>query len=155
MGDKTTLGEDIEESWIERLPAFDHDVIILPEALDGDAGIYRDELSSLAKEMRIAGLDAAYLHDQDHRTWSGRRGDPILVPILLAIGESSVPSALFFFLDQWISGRFPSSRVSIRIVHKAKSPAGKAKDILKIISASGDEAAKAIREFERGRSEGS
>jgi hypothetical protein len=153
-GDGAGFGEGTEQ-WIDDLLAFDHEVVVLPEALEGDVGVYRDELSSFAKEMRAAGLDAAYLHDQGHRTWSGRKGGPILVPILLAIGESSIPSALFFFLDQWLSDRFPSSRVSVRIVHKARGSDERTKDILKISAASGVEAAKAIREFERGRSEAS
>lgn len=151
---QNSFGDDLPDEWVNTFKGFDHGVVILPEAVEGAVGIYRDDLVTLAKEMRSAGIDAAYAHDQEHRTWSGRMGAPVLVPILLAIGESTVPSAAFFFLEQWLTSRFPDTDVSVRVVHKSKSPDEKNKDVLKISGLSGADAAKAIREFERGRSKG-
>ncbi len=59
-----------------------HDVVVLPEQVDGDLGIYRDELVALKKELLAEGVDVDYLHDQAHRTWRGLKGD-VVVTILL------------------------------------------------------------------------
>ncbi len=68
------FGVEVTAEWIEALDELPHDVVVLPEAIDDDTAVYRDELITFAKELRAEGVDAGYLHDAEHRTWSGRKG---------------------------------------------------------------------------------
>jgi hypothetical protein len=58
-------------------------IVVLPEAIEGDVGIYPNAATMLVKELRAAGIPAEYLHDPDHRQWHVLMGD---VPTELIIG---------------------------------------------------------------------
>lgn len=74
--------------------------MILPYDLDGDRGIYPDQWVSTAKRLRAEGIDACWLHDADHRLWSGERSavvDLRVIPLIVGIASSAgwaAPTAL-------------------------------------------------------------
>src|SRR5579872_5339662 len=76
---------------------FDGDIVILPHDLDGDRGIYSDQLSTTVKTLRAEGVSAHWLHDTDHRLWSGKRSavvDLWLIPFIVGIASAGGWAAL-------------------------------------------------------------
>ena len=76
---------------------FDGDLVILPHDLDGDRGIYSDQLATTVKTLRAEGIDARLLHDADHRLWSGGRSalvDLWIIPFIVGIASSAGWTAL-------------------------------------------------------------
>ena len=76
---------------------FDGDLVILPYDLDGDRGIYSDQLATTVKTLRAEGIDARWLHDADHRLWSGERSalvDLWIIPFIVGIASSGGWTAL-------------------------------------------------------------
>lgn len=90
---------------------FSHDAVILPQQTDGDLGIYRDEQVALKKELLAAGVDADFLHDPEHRTWLGLKGD---VVINLAIGL--LTSGAVAAIQGWLTNTFGRSHVRLKVV---------------------------------------
>jgi hypothetical protein len=76
---------------------FDGDLVILPHDLDGDRGIYSDQLTTTVKTLRAEGIDARWLHDADHRLWDGKRSavvDLWIIPFIVGIFSSAGWTAL-------------------------------------------------------------
>ena len=72
-----------------------HDVVILPQSLNGERGICRDEQLMIKKQLSAMGVDADYAHDQDHRDWLGLRGDvvaAITLGLLTSGGVAASPT---------------------------------------------------------------
>lgn len=93
-----------------------HEVVVLPELVEGGVGTYRDELVALKKELLAEGVDADYLHDQAHRTWRGLKGD-VVVQILLGLLTSGAVAAV----QSWLTTRFRKSQVRIKVVRVRRS----------------------------------
>jgi hypothetical protein len=71
---------------------FDGDLVVLPHDLDGDSGIYSDQLVTTMKTLRAEGIDARWLHDTNHRLWSGERSAVIdlwAIPFIVGIASSA------------------------------------------------------------------
>lgn len=77
--------------------ALDADLVILPHQLDGDRGIYSDQLVTLVKALRADGVDVRWSHDSDHRLWSGKRSailTLVVIPLVVGIASSGGWAAL-------------------------------------------------------------
>lgn len=86
----------------------EHDLVILPERIDGDIGIYRDELLTFVKALRAEGVDAAFLHDSEHREWLALMGD-VPTSMLIGVASSFIGSAAWYaFLK--LTGAGPGSK---------------------------------------------
>lgn len=101
----------------------DGEIVLLPAALDGDFGIYPNEDSTLAKELRAAGVAARYLHDPEHRQWQVLMGE---VPVDLAVGVASsvIGSGLWDTFLAFLETKFPSNDVHLRFVRQRRMPNG-------------------------------
>lgn len=133
-------GEPITDEWIAALSSLPHDVVILPEAVDGDTGVYRDETLMFAKSLRAVGVDAGYLHDEPNRTWAGRLGEPILIPVVIALATGVVTSVIGTAVCGWLAKTFGAQDVAVRVVRvssdgartlfEARGPADHVADLL-------------------------
>ena len=68
-----------------------HDVIILPESMDGDIGVYRGEVTDIPKRLRVDGVDADFAHAEDNRHWRELFG-PTTADIVVALTASFLAS---------------------------------------------------------------
>ena len=99
---------------------FDGDLVILPQDLDGDRGIYSDQLTTTVKTLRAEGIDARWLHDADQRLWSGERSaivDLWIIPFVVGIASSAGWTALTALM------RRRAGRVRLKIGYR-RDPAG-------------------------------
>ncbi|MDE0805860.1 MAG: hypothetical protein OSA99_21360 [Acidimicrobiales bacterium] len=140
----------MDHDWIEGLDELPHDVVLLPEGLDGDTGIYRDECITFAKELRADGVDAGYLHDADRRTWSGRKGEALLVPAIIALSANVATGAATIAVSRWLERTFPDSSVRLRVIHKRAGGGQREKDLF-TATGSGPEVAELFQAFEEAR----
>ncbi|MEU8176363.1 hypothetical protein AB0C14_26115 [Microbispora hainanensis] len=62
------------------------DITILPSWREGDVGVYREQLISLAKGLRKEGVTVTWFDDADHRTWYGERSAVSDAVIAIALG---------------------------------------------------------------------
>lgn len=148
------FGTEVSDAWIadavDMLPC---EVVVLPEALSGEVGVYRDETITLAKALREAGVDAGYFHGTDNRTWSGRKGDPLLVPIVIALAANVVTGVAFLALSQWLDRTFPRTSVRVRVVRKASNGGKRTTDVFKA-KGPGPDVAELLRTFETESDDG-
>ena len=144
------FGAEVTTEWIEALDELPHDVVVLPEAVDGDRGIYRDEFITFAKELRAEGVDAGYLHDADQRSWSGRKGEALLIPAIIALSANVATGAATIAVSRWLERTFPEATVRLRVVHK-RSGGGRRETDAFTASGSGPEVAELLRAFEEAR----
>lgn len=147
------FGLEISDEWINGLADLPHEVVILPEALKADTGIYRDELINFAKTLRADGVDAGYYHGVEHRTWSGRKGDPLLIPIVIALSANVATGAATIAVSRWLEQAFPKTSIRLRVIHKRRADGHSARDSFKA-SGTGPEVAELYRIFEKDRSDG-
>jgi hypothetical protein len=83
--------------------AFDADLVLLPDRLDGDRGVYSDQLITAVKALRADGVDARWFHDVDHRLWHGERSaivDLVVIPFVVGIASSAGWAALVGLLSR-------------------------------------------------------
>jgi hypothetical protein len=102
----------------------DHAVVVLPSQLNGDVGIYSGQTTGLVKQLRTAGVDAAFLHDSQHKQWDVRMGD---VPTELVIAfVGGLLSAATWAAVQTVLQNFVGSRseVHARVVSQRQEPDG-------------------------------
>lgn len=141
------FGVRVTAEWVEALDELPHDVVVLPEALNDDTGIYRDEFMTFAKELRAEGLDAGYLHDVAHRTWSGRKGEALLVPVIIALSTNVATGAAMIAVSRWLERTFPKTSVRLRVIHKRSGGGRREKDSF-TATGTGPEVAELLRAFE-------
>lgn len=144
------FGVEVTGEWIAGLDELPHDVVVLPEAIDDEVGVYRDELISFAKELRAQGVDAGYLHDPEHRTWSGRKGEALLVPVIIALSANVATGAAMIALSRWLERTFPKTSVRLRVTHKRSGGGRRDKDSF-AATGPGPEVAELLRAFEEER----
>lgn len=151
MTDSLNLyGDPLNDGWIVEAELPPNDLVVLPEATREGKGVYRDEVLTLVKELRASGVDAAFAHNSEARTWSGRKGEDLLVPIVIALGTSGLTTAIGIAFSRWLERRHASSSVNIRIVRKtqadesieevfqASGPGGEVAHIIRELKGSGD-----------------
>jgi hypothetical protein len=72
--------------------AFDGDLVVFPHSLDGDRGVYNEQLVPIVKGLRTDGVEVRWLHDSDHRLWSGERSALLalaVIPFVVGIASSA------------------------------------------------------------------
>lgn len=155
MNDPQTgpFGPEISDEWINGLADLPHEVVVLPEALDAGTGVYRDELITFAKTLRADGVDAGYYHGAENRTWSGRKGDPLLIPIVIALSANVATGAATIAVSRWLEQTFPKTSVRLRVVYKRRGDRHSARESFKA-SGTGPDVAELFRMFEKDRSDG-
>lgn len=72
-----------------------HDLVVLPrEIADDGTGLYDDSVVDLVKQLRAEGVDAAYMHDADHREWIGEKAwTPTEIALVISVAENLASSA--------------------------------------------------------------
>jgi len=93
----------------------DHAVVILPQRMEGEEGVYRDEQLTLAKELRGEGVDADYAQDADHRLWHGLKGGDVLIQVTLGLGTSIVGSAVVGVVAAVLRRKFGGRRLHLKV----------------------------------------
>lgn len=88
-----------------------HDIVLLPDRVEGENGIYSDAVLLLKKQLVEAGVDAAYLHDADHQLWEGKRGIGVLLSVVISFGSSAAVAAI----QSWLTGTFTRDRVHLKV----------------------------------------
>jgi hypothetical protein len=71
---------------------FDADLVVYPHSLDGDRGVYHEQLVSVVKGLRRDGVDVRWLHESDQRLWSGERSallTLVAVPFVVGVASSA------------------------------------------------------------------
>ena len=119
------------------LPEFaESAIVVLPVLVEGDLGVYSNEVSTLAKELRAAGVASDYLHDADHRQWRINMGE---VPVDLVVGVASaiIGSGLWDAFVAFLTTRYPRNEVRLRIVRQRRRPNGDRTNTTVEISGSG------------------
>ena len=104
--------------------AFDANLVILPHRLDGDRGIYSDQLVPLVKMLRADGVDVRWSHDGDHRLWSGERSAVltlVVIPFVVGIASSGGWAALVRLLSH------RSGQVKLKVGYRKDSLGGEEK----------------------------
>jgi hypothetical protein len=102
----------------------DHAVVMLPLQVRGDIGIYSADATDVIKELTADGVDAAYLHDRQHRQWRILKGD---VPYDLAIGfaGSLMATATWVALANVLRRLFqPGRQMRARVLKQQQRPDG-------------------------------
>lgn len=101
----------------EALPPPDGvDVVIFPEFIDGDFGIYRSNLIPMKKELAEVGVRAEYAHPPDRRTWLREySAEGLALNIALGLGTSGAVAIL-----QTVLTRKQAGRVKVKITTARK-----------------------------------
>jgi len=102
------------------VPTLEHDLVVLPQRIEGDVGIYRDETLMIKKELLAEDVDVDYLHDAEHRQWHGLKGQELLLQIAIGIASSGAVAAL----QSWLTRRWSGKRVQIKVVRKRRKSDG-------------------------------
>lgn len=85
---EVTLDPDL----VQRAEQHGHQVVILPLRRAGDKAVYSQASVLAAKDMRLAGLDAAFLDPPNERVFEGKYGDLEMAVQTLALGIASSAS---------------------------------------------------------------
>jgi hypothetical protein len=99
---------------VEAVP-LEHEVVFLPQEVEGDVGVYRDEQLTIVKELKAQGVDAAYLHDADHREWLSLKGADVVVPLVVQFGISFLASGAWEIFAGLLLARFRRSRLWVKM----------------------------------------
>ena len=98
-------------------------IVVLPQAVDGDVGIYSNATSTLVKELRAEGIAAEYLHDSDHRQWQIHMGE-VPVELIVGITTSVIGSGIWAAFAAGFGKRFASHPVTVHVVRQRKRSNG-------------------------------
>jgi hypothetical protein len=133
-------------------PFPDHEVLVLPESIRGDVGVYRDEALVLVKEMKAEGIDAEYLHDPERREWHGLRSQEVVVVLTLSFAAGLLANATWDAIKGVVNHLFGKRNVIVRF-HERRTD----NEEEKWFEASGpaDSVIDSIREFKAGRGDDS
>lgn len=107
----------------------DHAVVVLPSRLNGDVGIYSGQTTGLVKQLRAAGVDAAFLHDSQHKQWDVRMGDVPIELVIAVVGgllTNATWAAAQAVVQKFIGS---SSEVHARVVRQRQDPDGAVENI--------------------------
>ena len=107
------------------LPAeLPHDVVVLPLKIEGEVGTYPGHASQVAKDLRAGGIDAAFLHDSEHRQWRVLMGD-LPMEIVIGIGTGIASAASWAALVAAFRQVFPpNSQVNARVFRQRRDADG-------------------------------
>jgi hypothetical protein len=105
----------------ELLRKAETDVVVLPSAVRDDGlGLYDDSLIDLVKELKAEGVDAAYAHTRDQRSWTGKKSFTFVAGSI-AIGI--VSSAGWEGIRLLLLRQKPRSSLTMKLA-RAKAPDG-------------------------------
>ncbi|MGA7088956.1 MAG: hypothetical protein WB116_11905 [Candidatus Dormiibacterota bacterium] len=125
-------------------------IVILPEEMRGEIGVYSDASVTLAKRLRDQGLDASYQQDFQHRTWRGRKGGPLVTALDIEVAIPVLSDAFFFALQQLLEWRGSRHPIKLRVAHRVEGEFASSTDVFE-----GEglhtEVVAAFRTFEEGR----
>lgn len=133
---------------IEALPG-EHDVVLLPQEIDGDIGIYRDEQTMVVKELRAQGVDAAFLHDSEHRHWLALKGSDIVIPLIVQFGVSFLASGSWELVANLLRGRFGKATLAVKFGRTRELESGTETEWFEA-EGDGDAVAEALRILAKG-----
>jgi len=124
-----------------------HDLVVLPRKIaDDGTGLYDDSVIDLVKQLQAEGIDAAYLHDADHREWIGEKGwTPAEIALVVSIAENLASSAVWDGLKTILQrAHGGKGRVKLKACRVIQSPDGtKTQEWIEVEGENGD-VAKAI-----------
>jgi hypothetical protein len=95
----------------------DVDLVIFPEFVEGEVGIYRANLVPLKKRLAEDGIRAEYSHPPERRAWL-RELSAAEIALNVAIGL--VTSGSVAIVQHLVARRDPSSRVKVKITKARK-----------------------------------
>jgi hypothetical protein len=98
-------------------------IVVLPQSIDGEVGIYPNATSTLVKELRAEGITAEYLHDADHRQWQIYMGE-VPLQLILSITTSVIGSGIWAAFAAGLGERFRSRQVTVHVVKQRKRANG-------------------------------
>jgi len=119
---------DLSDTRRDRLPYAvphlpDASVVILPESVQNDVGIYGNAASTLVKELRAASITSEYLHDADHRQWMIHMGD-VPTELIVGIATGVIGNGIWALFKRFLGDKFGSHPVNLHIVRQRRSANG-------------------------------
>ena len=98
-------------------------ITVLPHSIKDDIGVYPNDSLTLVKELRAAGLDAAYMHDKAEREWRVQLGD-VPTELLIAIVGAVAGGGVLEGLKILLLGRLRNRKLTATIVRVKDAPSG-------------------------------
>ena len=98
-------------------------ITVLPHSIKDSIGVYPNDSLTLVKELRAAGLDAAYMHDNTEREWRVQLGD-VPTELLIAIVGAVVGGGVLEGLKILLAGRLRGHKLVATIVRVKEAPSG-------------------------------
>jgi hypothetical protein len=129
--DGVPFGEPVDEEWLQHVDALPHDVVLVPEAIKGDVGVYRDEHIAFAKTLRAEDIDAGFCHDAEHRTFSGRKGDPVVIPLVIGIAANVTTGVATVAVKRYLDRCNPKASLRLTVVRRRRDGVASSKDVFK------------------------
>ena len=105
---------------------FSEQVLVLPLSLEDGCGIYDSSVTYLVKELRAAGIEAAFLHPPSQRRWRKLMSAEVALEFALAYGPSLMAiadSVLKIAFGRFWGGANPSE-VRARFLQESQGPDG-------------------------------
>jgi hypothetical protein len=122
----------------------DVDVLVLPrEVSESGRGLYDDSVVTLAKELRLHDVTAAYQHGAEDRQWIGERAADVIV-LSFVIGVAS--SAGWEALKRLFSTRYDKNRVKGKLARYTQTSDHATWEWFEV-EGSGEEVARALDEL--------
>lgn len=117
----------------------EHDIVILPQMMDDDVGLYPHGTLVPFKELLQEGADIAYLHSKPHRQFLTELSVPtFVIDILIGLGTDTVVAVL----QSWLVGRHDADNVRLRVVRR-KHTSGEELETIEV-SGNGEAVARAL-----------
>ncbi len=100
-----------------------HELVVLPrERSDDGTAIYNDAVLDVVKELRSAGVDAAYAHDKESRSWLGEKCFTELA-VSFVVGIAS--SGAWEGLRRLLMSRESKAPMTVKIARGTETTAGR------------------------------
>ncbi|HLG69781.1 MAG TPA: hypothetical protein VK009_05085 [Chloroflexota bacterium] len=108
---------------------FGHDVTLLPLEFTDGGGLYSEDITELAKELRRSDVDVAYLHEAGDRQWKVLKGE-VTLEILIGLGTSVAGSVIVMALSAALAKVFkPKRQVRCSLVKQRQGPRGETENL--------------------------
>lgn len=141
--DATVLG--LVEAVAASLAAYDG-VIVLPDRVEHEVGIYPDYEVPLVKLLRVAQIEARFLHaEASTRTFESHYGAEILPEIAVGILSNAAWAAIAGPIWTFITSRTAEGPVVVKIVRVRRTKRGTTIKGVRVTAPSGAEASAAFK----------
>jgi len=97
------------------------DVVVLPrEFNEQGTALYDDSVLDLVKVLRADGVDAAFAHDTEHRSWIGEKSAEIVISFIVGIASNAGWTGLYTLLRRRYANQQVRAKIA-RVMHRSDS----------------------------------